>query len=122
MRPALLSLAFTLLAGCASDRPLAPGTWIGTLTPQRHPDMATPVSYVVSYPDGRLTIALESPDGAPLPTRDLHLDGDTLRFVFNEPEAGVPLTCALGRDGSGFVGRCVDPGGQWARFTMQPPD
>lgn len=116
---ALLVLAF---AGCASsEQPLRAGTWWGALTPMNHPEMANPVSYDVSYPDGVLAIALTGPGGETLPTRDLRLDGDTLRFVFDEPDAGLPLICALGRNGDDFAGRCTDPGGQWARFTMLPP-
>jgi hypothetical protein len=86
-----------------------------------HPEMANPVSYDVSYPGGVLAIALTGPGGETIPTRAVRLDDDTLRFVFNEPDADLPLTCALGRDGDGFAGRCTDPDGRWARFTMLPP-
>ena len=90
--------------------------------------METAVSYDVSYPedatypDNGLTLVIRGPNGMPLPTREARLDGDTLRFAFDEPEAELPLTCALGRDSEdGFAGRCTDPGGQWVWFTMRPP-
>ena len=50
------------------------------------------------------------------------VEGDTLSFVFNEPEAGVLLTCALARQADErYAGRCVDAEGKWAHFTMTPP-
>ena len=56
------------------------------------------------------------------PTRDARVEGDTLSFVFNEPEAGVLLTCALARQADErSAGRCVDAEGKWAHFTMTPP-
>lgn len=113
-----------LLGGCGIP-PLTPGLWTGTLAPEHHPEQTTDLSYDVSYPEvdpeDHLILHLIAPNGARIPTRDAHLDSDTLRFAFNEPEAGMPLTCALGRDGEGFAGRCTDARGQGAWFTMEPP-
>ena len=121
MLRALLPLGLLALAGCAPSPPIPSGTWTGALTPERHPEMASPVAYRVAYPDGALTIEVVGADASALPARDAQLDGDTLRFAFDEPEGDVPLTCALGRDADGFAGRCTAPDGQWAHFTMRPP-
>ena len=87
-----------------------------------HPDMVTPLTYDVSYPDGALAIVLNGPDDTAMAARDVALQDDTLRFVFDEPEEGVTLRCTLGAEPSGgFAGRCIDPTGQWAQFTMMPP-
>lgn len=92
------------------------------MTPMRHPDMETPVAYRVAQDQGTLAVTLEGPNGTEVPLRDVTVDADTLRFVFNEPEEGVQLTCALaGTPVDGFAGRCTDADGQWARFTMRPP-
>ena len=87
-----------------------------------HPDRVTPLTYAVGYEGDALTLAIGGPDGAEIPTRDVVLRADTLHFVFDEPEEGVPLQCALGRGEAGtFEGRCTDASGKWARFTMAPP-
>jgi hypothetical protein len=118
--PALILLT---LAACDSPDRLAEGRWSGTLTPMNHPEMANPIAYDVGYEGDDLRIDLVGPDGAALPTRDVRLTTDTLFFVFDEPEENVPLRCALGRENADrFAGRCTDTAGQWARFTMQPPE
>lgn len=118
-----LYAALTLLAACGTSSQLQEGRWTGALTPMIHPDMANPVAYDVRYEAGALHIDLVGPGGAAVPTRDVRLAADTLRFTFDEPEERVPLRCALGRDGAGgFAGRCADPTGKWARFTMRPPE
>lgn len=109
------------LAACGPSTRLEEGRWTGTLTPMNHPEMANPVAYEVRYEDDALTIDLAGPGGASLSTRDLRLTADSLYFTFDEPEEDVALDCALGRDADGFVGRCTDAEGKWARFTMQPP-
>ena len=118
-----LFLGFALmLAGCSSAPPFEEGRWRGALTPMNHPEMATPVAYDVRHDDGGLAISLLGPNDTRVPIRDPRLDGDTLRFAFVEPEEQVLLRCALGRDeAGGFGGRCADPSGKWARFTMIPP-
>lgn len=119
----LYCFALLALAACASPERLDEGRWTGTLTPMNHPEMANPVAYDVGYAGDTLRIALVGPGGGTLPTRDVRLTADTLHFAFNEPEEQVPLRCALGREPTGgFAGRCTDASGQWARFTMQPPE
>lgn len=121
---ALLPLSLLLvLAACEPAAPtLQEGTWTGGLTPMNHPDMVTPLTYDVRAEDGAYAIALVGPGGGAVPMRSVRLEGDTLRYVFNEPEEGVALRCALGRQGDGsYAGRCTDPDGKWARFTMTPP-
>ena len=108
-------------AALDADR-LPEGTWTGGLTPMNHPDMVTPITYDVAYDGDRLRLVLLGPGGAPMPARDAALRGDTLHLVFDEPDAGVPLECALARrPAGGFAGRCTDAEGKWARFTMAPP-
>ena len=116
------------LAACSPPRPvpdppcLAVGTWTGGLAPMHHPDRVTPLTYRVGYDGDALTLAVGGPDGVAIPARDVALRADTLRFVFDEPEEGVPLRCALGAGEAGaFEGRCADASGKWARFTMTPP-
>lgn len=110
-----------LLAACGSSSRLEEGQWTGSLTPMNHPAMENPVSYDVRYAGDDLSIDLVGPGGAALPTRDVRLTSDTLHFTFDEPEEGVALDCALGRDDDGFAGRCTDVSGKWAHFTMRPP-
>lgn len=105
----------------AQDAQLKEGLWTGVIVPMHHPEQETPLSYVVTHPEEILSIAIVGPDGSLLLTRDARLDGDTLRFVFNEPEEGVELTCALGAVQGAYEGRCTDASGKWARFTMSPP-
>lgn len=113
------------LAACStapSQPALQEGTWTGGLTPMNHPDRVLPLTYEVSRADdGSLSLTLGSGD-TQTPTRDVILDGDTLSFVFNEPEENVELTCALGRQAdAGYAGRCTDAEGKWGHFTMTPP-
>lgn len=133
MRPSLFLAACVALAACAptSDSPavssdasasLPAGTWTGGLTPMNHPDLVTPVTFDVSYDGDVPAIALVGPDGSTIPTRSVALTGDSLHFVFDEPEAGVPLQCAFAADGqSGYEGQCTDADGKWAAMTMVPP-
>lgn len=123
--PAALLLFVTGLAACttpAAQPPLPEGTWTGTLAPMNHPEMKNAVTYEVGSPDGALAISLVGPGNTSIPTRDITLDTDTLRFTFDEPEEHVPLHCALGAQADdSYAGRCTDASGKWARFTMVPP-
>jgi hypothetical protein len=118
----LLLVGLVWTAGCTPTPDLTPGRWTGTLTPMNHPDMRTPVAYDVRHADGALALDVVVSADTHLPARELRLSADSLFFVFDEPDAGVPLACAWGRDGAGFAGRCTDASGKWARFTMQPPE
>ena len=86
------------LAACASTKPttLQESTWTGGLTPMNHPEMVMPITYDVSHADGHLAVTLITGD-IQTPMRDAQVEGDTLSFVFNEPEANVLLTCVLAR-------------------------
>ena len=120
----LFSLALSGIPACTTSTPpnLAVGTWTGTLTPMNHPDMANPITYTVRYPNDALAIDLIGPGGNRLFTRSIHHTADSLHFTVDEPEEGVTLHCALGRQpDEGFAGRCADATGKWARFTMTPP-
>jgi len=132
----LLILAMTGCAGESGDSPssddmasdasmtpmLATGDWNGGLVPMNHPDLRTPLVFTVSYEDEVLAMTLGGPDGGEIPIRNAHVDGDTLRFEFNEPEVGVLLTCALaGMPAEGFEGKCSDDADKWALVTMTPP-
>lgn len=128
-RPLIL-LLLILLGACTSasdpqpaESPrLTEGTWTGTLTPMNHPDMHTPLTYEVAYAADTLGLVLGGPNGSEMPAREAEVKGNTLFFSFDEPDAGVPLRCALARtEDAGFEGRCVDPEGKWALFSMQPP-
>lgn len=122
MNRSLLALV-CLLAGCGTSPDIEEGRWSGVLTPMNHPDMANPVAYDVRHEGGLLAIDLIGPGGEAVATHNPRLEGDTLFFAFHEPEEQVRLECALGRDSTrGFAGRCVDASGQWARFTMVPPE
>ena len=111
-----------LVATCSTQPVLQEGTWTGGLTPMNHPDMVLPLTYEVSRVDGQWSIVLKNGE-AQTPTRTLKLEGDTLSFVFNEPEENVELTCALARrPDAGYAGRCTDAEGKWAHFTMIPPE
>lgn len=122
MNRSLLALV-CLLAGCGTSPGIEEGRWSGVLTPMNHPDMANPVAYDVRHEGGLLAIDLIGPGGEGVATHNPRLEGDTLFFAFHEPEEQVRLECALGPDSMrGFAGRCVDASGQWARFTMEPPE
>ncbi len=112
------------LAACSaqpSQPVLQEGTWTGGLTPMNHPDIVMPLTYAVRRADGHLSMIMIAGE-TQTPTRALKIEGDTLSFVFNEPEENVELTCALGRQAdAGYAGRCADAEGKWAHFTMTPP-
>lgn len=114
-----------LIVACQPTPELKEGRWSGTLTPMNHPEMENPINYEISYPAGSLSIDVISPDSSEIPTRNDQFENDTLYFQFDEPEEQVTLNCSLGRmnnqEGS-FSVRCTDPNGQWAYFTMIPPD
>lgn len=124
MRRLLLS-AVLLSAACTgapseAPAPLAEGRWAGSLTPMNHPDQATPVAFDIREDRGAWTVTLLGPGGATLPGRDVSWDGATLRFTFDEPEAGVPLACAwTSREGAVLAGRCTDADGRWAQFDVR---
>ncbi|MEZ4700946.1 MAG: hypothetical protein R2834_11490 [Rhodothermales bacterium] len=121
MRARAALVVWIVAAGCAAER-LPEGRWTGEVTPANHPDRPSPIAYDIRYEGGALRIAIVGPDGGLLPAHDVRLAPDTLYFGFNEPEADVPLQCALaGAPASGFDGRCADAAGKWARFTMTPP-
>lgn len=86
-----------------------------------HPDRLIPVAFDLQTASGAPSVTLLGPAGATIDGRDVAWDGETLRFVFDEPEAGVPLTCEwpLQSDGS-LAGRCTDADGRWARFEVSP--
>ncbi|MEM1128179.1 MAG: hypothetical protein AAGI71_16150 [Bacteroidota bacterium] len=118
-------VALLLLGACTSSAPdsLSEGTWTGTITPMNHPDRPSPITYEVRQATGGYQLTLQAGGGSGLAARDLTLQADTLAFTFNEPEAQVPLRCVLVAEPDGhYAGRCTDPGGQWARFTMHPPE
>lgn len=118
-----LFVTFCLFAACGTSAELEEGRWTGAITPMNHADVENPVAYDVRYEGSALHIDLVGPGGAAVATREVRLETDTLRFTFNEPEEGVPLRCALARDGAGgFAGRCTDVDRKWARFTMRPPE
>lgn len=138
LRLSLLAVTLCLVSACSSDddpatapdptasatNRLAEGTWTGGFTPMNHPEMVIPITYAVAYPSDTLALTLGGPGDLEMPARQASVDGDTLRFVFDEPDAGLPLTCALGPDSTAtgsFAGRCTDPEGKWAHFTMTPP-
>lgn len=126
MKLLLYCATLCLLTACGTSSQssrLQEGQWTGGLTPMNHPDMSMPLAYDVGYEGDALTLALSGPGGMEMPARDVALQGDTLHFVFDEPEEGVPLQCALGRQAAAgsLEGRCTDAEGKWARFTMTPP-
>lgn len=125
MRGVLLIWALCMLVACSSEPEvlrLREGIWAGSLTPMNHPDLMTPLTFNVARVESGMDIAIEGPDGVGIGTREAMMDGDTLRFVFNEPEQNELLTCALGYDGPGrYSGRCADAGGKWATVTMTEP-
>lgn len=87
-----------------------------------HPEQVLPLAFDVNYAEGAVSITIEGPDGVTINTRGARVDGDTLRFVFIEPEMFVPLRCALGDVSSlELEGRCADNSGKWAAVTMTPP-
>lgn len=126
VRSLLIAVA-CLLAACAATPEVEEGRWTGTLTPMNHPEMETPVGYDVRHADEGLSIVVIGPGGERMPARRPRLEGDTLTFSFVEPAAQVLLTCTLARTRApasptaGFAGRCVDPTGKWAQFTMRRP-
>ena len=125
MKYVFLVWALCVLGACTTQpdgTSVQEGTWSGGLTPMNHPDLTTPLTFDVVVDDGQLGITIGGPGGILVDTREAVLDGDTLRFVFNEPEMDVLLTCALGSDGSDtFAGRCADADGKWATVTMTAP-
>jgi len=101
---------------------LSEGIWSGRLAPMNHLDQISPLMFSVAYEDDLLAMVLSGPDEMEIPIRNARVDGDTLRFEFNEPEGNFLLTCALaGEANSGFEGRCADESGKWAFVGLEPP-
>jgi len=118
----LAPLLLMLFSACQSAPKLQEGRWTGVLTPMDHPDMQNPVGYDVSYKSDNLLINLIGPNNTSTATQNPCLERDTLFFAFNEPEEQVLLNCVLASNSNqGFAGRCTDPSGKWAHFTMRPP-
>jgi len=84
--------------------------------------MKNPVAYEISYQSGTLNIELIGPNGTVIKTRQPKAEADTLFFTFKEPEEQALLDCALAKNITGFAGRCTDPSGKWAHFTMVSPE
>jgi hypothetical protein len=125
MKHLLLLATALLIFSCNTpgSKPISEGTWTGYLTPMNHPDMKNEVSYNVQYTNNELGIELKGPGGQPIQTMDPHIKNDSLFYSFNEPEEGVTLTCKLAKSETGtFEGRCTDPSGKWALFSMIPPN
>lgn len=123
MMQKIVLCALAALAACTAGTPgLEAGTWTGHLTPMNHPEMQTPLTYEVAHGASGPTLAIGGPEGGAIPAHGVALTADTLSFVFDEPEEGVTLTCALAPHSDGrYEGRCTAPDGKWARFTMIPP-
>ena len=111
-----------LLLSCQTTPELEEGRWTGALTPMNHPEMKNPVGYEISYQSGTLSIELIGPNGTVIKTQQPKAEADTLFFTFKEPEEQTLLDCALAKNTTGFAGRCTDPSGKWAHFTMVSPD
>ena len=100
---------------------LEAGTWTGELVPMNHPDQGVPLRFHVSRVDGSPRIEIRGPGELVLATRDVTVSDTGVAFLFDEPEAGVPLRCTLRYDDEGVLtGRCTDPEGKWADLTMRP--
>lgn len=123
-----LTLAFAVLGltitGCEKPPPtLEEGKWTGTIIPIAHPDQRTEVYYRVSYESQDLRIQIGTSETEARPVRAIQLTADSLRFIFNEPEADVELSCTFGLQSNGvYEGPCADAAGKSAHFTMRPPD
>ena len=119
-----LLLAFVLGPPAFAQSSIPTGTWTGSLTPQNHPDLHIPMTYSVEECAEGLKITLTSGQGnaGAVQARNVRVSAERVRFVFDEPEAEVPLTCRLERqrDGS-FAGRCTADDGKYATFVMRPP-
>lgn len=121
----VLLFPLLFLMSCQSSTQLDEGYWTGTLTPMNHPEMSNPIGYEVTYSDDEINMNIVGPDSTLIPAKNIRMEDDTLRFQFQEPEEQVTLDCVLARHENpeeGFAGRCTDPIGQWARFTMIPPE
>ncbi len=74
------------------------------------------------YEGEELQISIVGHDSSLISTKEILLTADTLYFSFSEPEEQVELDCALAKNKAAeFSGKCVDPSGKWAKFTMTPP-
>jgi hypothetical protein len=94
----ILLFALCLIVACSSTPELKEGHWTGHLTPMNHPEMSIPVSYEVTYMEGGLDINIIGSDGISASAQNPHIEGDTLLFMFNEPEEQVTLECELMRN------------------------
>jgi len=120
MRYVFLGITICLLTGCQPNDKLKPGNWAGSLSPMNHPEMENPLTYDVSYVNGKLSIEIMGPDSTVMETRDPRVQNDTLYFSFEEPEEQVLLTCKMADKGNHtFAGRCTDESGKWAYFRMR---
>ena len=120
---AIVVLGLTI-AGCDKPPPtLEEGKWTGTIIPMAQPDQRSEVYYRVSYESQDLRILIGTSDTEARPVRAIQLTTDSLRFIFNEPEADVEVSCSFGLQSNGvYEGPCSDAAGKSAHFSMTPPD
>ena len=115
----LTLVAVIAIGGTVHAQGLKTGTWSGTIAPPG--DVATDITYDVSYDEGALSITINIPEmGGSLSASDISLDGETLSFSFTP---GPQVDCNLQRqeDGS-FAGDCSPGGGEAGHLTMVPPE
>lgn len=126
------NIVFVILAAigfsaAACDPPPPPtlpeGKWSGVMIPADNPSDRSAVYYRLQYAEGGLAILVGMSGMDSQPAESVLLSADSLKFVFEHPEAGHPMRCALGsRDNGSYEGPCVTPDGSSTYFTMVPPD
>jgi len=84
------------------------------------PERQMLLNYRVDHLQENVSLEIFGPGGINIPTKDLRLTQDTLFFSFKKVEEQVMVSCALQKlDKNFYCGRCTDPDGKWALFSMQ---
>ena len=109
-----------ILTSCGTTQNLPSGDWSGYLSHMNQPDKQTSLNYRVKHLEEQVSIDIYGPGGVHFVTKDLVLTRDTLYFSYNKKNDESLVSCALQKLGKNFYhGKCTDPDGKWAVFTMK---
>ena len=121
MKRILAAMAVAALAipaaAAAQANAFPAGKWTGTVTPPG--EAVTAITFDVTVADDSIGITLNAGEHGSFVTQNVKVADGKLTFTFFPgPEVNCSLT--KGEDSS-WSGECLDPDGDSAQITMQPP-
>ena len=121
MKRILAAMAVAALAipaaAAAQANTLPAGKWTGTVTPPG--EAVTAITFDVTVAGDSIGITLNAGEHGTFVTQNVKVADGKLTFTFF-PGPEVNCTLTKGEDSS-WSGECLDPDGDAAQITMQPP-